>query len=183
MTKRGHFIINGAARVIVNQIIRSPGIYYQTKLYENFPNKWSQKSDTSFERHYADIICQRGTWLRLEVDKDKKIWAQTKKGPKIPIMWLLIAMGLTEKRIFQSVLDPNRLLYTMYDLAGGLEANSGKKLPDYILTPPEAWAKIYSLFASRLIGNQTLAPKQGLSKQKQKELKANTKSELGRQLV
>ena len=73
MTKRGHFIVNGAPRVIINQMIRSPGIYYQTKVYENFPNKWAQKADSLFERHYADLICQRGTWLRLEIDKNKKI--------------------------------------------------------------------------------------------------------------
>ena len=39
MTKRGHFILNGAARVIVNQILRSPGIYYQQKIYENYDTK------------------------------------------------------------------------------------------------------------------------------------------------
>ena len=113
MTKRGHFIINGAARVIVNQIIRSPGIYYQTKMYENFTSQWEQKAESFYERHYADLICQRGTWLRLEIDRDKKIWAQTKRGPKIPIMWLLIALGLNEKMIFKSVLDPQRLIYNM----------------------------------------------------------------------
>jgi DNA-directed RNA polymerase beta subunit len=152
MTKRGHFIINGAARVIVNQIIRSPGIYYQTKIYENFEHPWSQKADSFYERHYADLICQRGTWLRLEIDKEKKIWAQTKRGPKMPIMWLLIAMGLTEKMIFKSVLDPQRLVYNM--LAEEQEdqlkqPGSKTKLPEYIKTPPEAWAKIYTLFTKQ----------------------------------
>ena len=71
MTKRGHFVLNGAARVIVNQIIRSPGIYYQEKLYETFSQKWSQKPETSYKRYYADLICLRGTWLRLEIDKEK----------------------------------------------------------------------------------------------------------------
>jgi DNA-directed RNA polymerase subunit beta len=145
MTKRGHFIINGAARVIVNQIIRSPGIYFQTKVYEEFSNKWSQKADHFYERFYADLICQRGTWLRLEIDKEKKIWAQTKKGPKIPIMWLLIAMGLTEKIILKSVIDPHRLLYNMFkDPTKG--QNNKKEPPIYIKTPPEAWAEIYCLF-------------------------------------
>jgi len=71
MTKRGHFILNGAARVIVNQIIRSPGIYYQEKLYETFNQKWSEKAEESYKRYYADLICLRGTWLRLEIDKEK----------------------------------------------------------------------------------------------------------------
>ena len=113
MTKRGHFILNGAARVIVNQIIRSPGIYYQEKLYENYNQKWSQKAEGSYKRYYADLICLRGTWLRLEIDKDKNIWAQTKKGPKIPVFWFLIAMGLSEKIIFKSILEPNRLVQNL----------------------------------------------------------------------
>jgi len=113
MTKRGHFILNGAARVIVNQIIRSPGIYYQEKLHETFSQKWSQKAETSYKRYYADLICLRGTWLRLEIDKDKNIWAQTKKGPKIPIFWFLIAMGLSERVIFNSILEPNRLIQNL----------------------------------------------------------------------
>ena len=110
MTKRGHFILNGAARVIVNQIIRSPGIYYQEKIKEIFTDKWSPKPLVTYKRHYADLICLRGTWLRLEVDKEKLIWAQTKKGPKIPILWFLIAMGLNEFVIFNSVLDLKGLL-------------------------------------------------------------------------
>lgn len=110
MTKRGHFILNGAARVIVNQILRSPGIYYQQKMYENYEEKWSQKPDDIYKRFYADLICMRGTWLRIEIDKEKNIWAQMKKGPKIPIYWFLLAMGLSEKKIFKTITDSYRLL-------------------------------------------------------------------------
>ncbi len=110
MTKRGHFILNGAARVIVNQILRSPGIYYQQKIYENYEEKWSQKPDDIYKRFYADLICMRGTWLRIEIDKEKNIWAQMKKGPKIPIYWFLLAMGLSEKKIFKTITDSYRLL-------------------------------------------------------------------------
>nr|ALO21353.1 beta subunit of RNA polymerase [Chlorogonium capillatum] len=110
MTKRGHFILNGAARVIVNQILRSPGIYYQQKIYENYEEKWSQKPDDTYRRYYADLICMRGTWLRIEMDKEKNIWAQTKKGPKIPIYWFLVAMGLSEKTIFKCIRDSHKLL-------------------------------------------------------------------------
>nr|UZA61411.1 DNA-dependent RNA polymerase subunit beta - 1 [Chlorogonium euchlorum] len=110
MTKRGHFILNGAARVIVNQILRSPGIYYQQKVYENYEEKWSQKPDDTYRRYYADLICMRGTWLRIEMDKEKNIWAQTKKGPKIPIYWFLLAMGLSEKTIFKCIRDSHKLL-------------------------------------------------------------------------
>jgi DNA-directed RNA polymerase subunit beta len=115
MTKRGHFILNGAPRVIVNQLIRSPGIYYGEKLHENYSDKWSQKPDMSYKRYYADLICLRGTWLRLEIDKDKNIWAQMKKGPKIPVFWFLIAMGIPERVIFRSISEPFRLIQNFYN--------------------------------------------------------------------
>lgn len=92
MTKRGHFIINGSPRIIINQIIRSPGIYYQ----EVFDKKKKR-------RYYADLISFRGTWLRLEIDKKKCIWARMKKTPKISILLLLQAMGLTNQLIFHSI--------------------------------------------------------------------------------
>ena len=113
MTKRGHFILNGAPRVVVNQIIRSPGIYYGEKFNENYSDKWSQKPENSYTRYYADLICLRGTWLRLEIDKDKNVWAQMKKGPKIPVFWFLIAMGIPERMVFRSVYEPQRLVHQM----------------------------------------------------------------------
>lgn len=136
MTKRGHFILNGAARVIVNQILRSPGIYYQQKIYENYEDRQgskpnaneddSTKEDDSstqpvntYKRFYCDLICMRGSWLRIEMDKEKNIWAQMKKGPKIPVYWFLLAMGLSEKVIMKSIMDPQKVF-------GNLEKNSKK---------------------------------------------------------
>nr|AYC64166.1 RNA polymerase b-subunit [Johnson-sea-linkia profunda] len=58
LTRRGHFIINGTPRVVINQIVRSPGIYFHR--------------DTRF--FYTEIISERGPWIRLEIDKKKKIW-------------------------------------------------------------------------------------------------------------
>jgi len=158
MTKRGHFILNGAARVIVNQIIRSPGIYYQEKLHETFSQKWSQKPEVSYKRYYADLICLRGTWLRLEIDKDKNIWAQTKKGPKIPVFWFLIAMGLSERVIFNSILEPNRLVQNL----GEKELMKQKKNSFcYVKNPPSAWKEIYSLIASKKTANTQAYSEQG----------------------
>jgi len=135
MTKRGHFILNGAARVIVNQILRSPGIYYQQKIYENYEDRQGSKSNNknkeddltkgegsslqpvnTYKRFYCDLICMRGSWLRIEMDKEKNIWAQMKKGPKIPIYWFLLAMGLSEKVILKSIMDPQKVF-------GNLEKN------------------------------------------------------------
>ena len=92
MTKRGHFIINGSPRVIINQMIRSPGIYYQQTIDKN-------KKRT----YYADLISHRGTWLRLETDKKRRVWARMKKTPKISILIFLQSMGLKSEIIFQSI--------------------------------------------------------------------------------
>ena len=92
MTKRGHFIINGSPRVIINQMIRSPGIYYQENIDKN-------KKRT----YYADLISHRGSWLRLEIDKKQRVWARMKKTPKISILLFLQSMGLPKETIFQSI--------------------------------------------------------------------------------
>ena len=65
LTKRGHFIINGTPRVVLNQIIRSPGIYF---------HKENSKEQDSSRCFYAEIISKQGPWIRLEIDKKKKIW-------------------------------------------------------------------------------------------------------------
>lgn len=137
MTKRGHFILNGATRVIVNQILRSPGAYYQQKIYENYERDNSSKNkddgaensenkndsnvflqtENTYKRFYCDLICMRGSWLRIEMDKEKSIWVQMKRGPKIPVFWFLLAMGLSEKFILKSITDSEKLL-------GNLERNN-----------------------------------------------------------
>ena len=84
MTKNGHFIINGSPKIIMNQIIRSPGIYFQ---------KLIKKDQQIF--YSADFIAQRGTWLRLEIDsKNYEISAKMKKTPKIPINMFLRCLGI-----------------------------------------------------------------------------------------
>ena len=139
MTKRGHFIINGAARIIVNQIVRSPGVYFHEKMHEIYINKWNEKPDISAKRHYADIICLRGSWLRIEIDREKCVWAQMKKGPKVPLLWLLIAMGLSERMILQSVTSSERLVKSF------LPKSISKTQKEYIYVkqPTEAWKQLY----------------------------------------
>nr|AMN09169.1 RNA polymerase beta subunit [Atractomorpha echinata] len=146
MTKRGHFLINGAARVIVNQIIRSPGIYFQQKIHEVYVDKWTEKPIETHKRYYADIICLRGTWLRIEIDKDKLIWAQMKKGPKIPVFWLLIGMGLSERYVLKSLTDGNRLLT---NFSNKLKQQTKNEYV-YVQNPPEAWKQLYKIFSSTI---------------------------------
>nr|ALO20990.1 beta subunit of RNA polymerase [Microglena monadina] len=146
MTKRGHFILNGSARVIISQIIRSPGLYYQEKLNVKYRDKWSEKSELerTYKRSYVDIICLRGTWLRIELDKRKKIWAQTKRGPKIPIIWFLLGMGISEQLIFRTIIQPSLLFQNIK----GIESiNTGPIKEDddnqhYITNPSRLWEEL-----------------------------------------
>jgi len=102
MTERGTFIINGSSRVIVNQIVRSPGIYYK-----------SQFDKENRRTYVGSIISNRGSWLRLETDKEGLVWAKMDKIRKIPIFFLLQAMGITQKKIFYSVRYPEFLVKSL----------------------------------------------------------------------
>lgn len=139
MTKRGHFVLNGSARVIVNQLVRSPGIYFREHFYEIYRHLWNSRPNAIAKRFYADIICLKGTWLRIEIDKDFCMWVRLKRGPKIPLLWFLLGMGLNEKMIFQSVISPKFLLNSFE------KKNSSKKKLVYVTTPPEAWAQLAKL--------------------------------------
>lgn len=108
MSRRGHFVVNGAARVIINQIVRGPGLYFSELQYNiNYSNN---SKNTLIRRYAAEFISMRGTWLRFSVDKKKMMWAELKKTPKIPLLWFLLAMGLNEKMLFNSLTNPSRLL-------------------------------------------------------------------------
>ena len=100
MTKRGCFIINGVPRVIINQVIRQSGIYYQ-----QITQRLLKSNKTQINRRvYVDLISKRGTWLRLEIDKKKKIWARMKKTPRIPALLLLQSIGVNKKILMQTFL-------------------------------------------------------------------------------
>ena len=78
LTRRGHFIINGTPRIILNQIIRSSGIYFHKETAEE------KKNSRLF---YAEIISKSGPWVRLEVDPKKKIWVSFQQSgiTRIPL--------------------------------------------------------------------------------------------------
>ena len=101
MTKRGHFIINGSPRVIINQMVRSPGIYFKEVTHSD------QK-----RTYLADLIAYRGAWLRIELDKKAEIWARMKKTPKLPMLILLQALGLNLPTILKSLNYPTFFNYS-----------------------------------------------------------------------
>jgi DNA-directed RNA polymerase beta subunit len=83
MTERGSFIINGAPRVLVNQIIRCPSVYFKVKL--------DQKNRRTYT---ASFLSEYGSWLRLETDRlGNRLWARIDKSPRFPADVLLMGLG------------------------------------------------------------------------------------------
>ncbi len=83
MTETGTFVINGAERVIVSQIIRSPGMYYSSEI------------DKTGKRMYAStVIPYRGAWLEYETDVNNIVWVRIDKNRKVPITMLIRALGV-----------------------------------------------------------------------------------------
>jgi DNA-directed RNA polymerase subunit beta len=86
MTDRGTFVINGAERVIVSQLVRSPGIYYKKDMALNGKRIFN-----------ATLIPNRGAWLKFESDLNDVISVKIDKTRKIPVTVLLRALGMTEQ--------------------------------------------------------------------------------------
>ncbi|MBQ7377318.1 MAG: DNA-directed RNA polymerase subunit beta, partial [Clostridia bacterium] len=82
MTETGTFVINGAERVIVSQIIRSPGMYYASAI-----DKMGKRSYT------AQIIPYRGAWLEFETDSNGVFYVRIDKNGKLPVTTLIRALG------------------------------------------------------------------------------------------
>ncbi|MBB6734935.1 DNA-directed RNA polymerase subunit beta [Cohnella zeiphila] len=82
MTETGTFIINGAERVIVSQLVRSPSVYYSTKVDKN-----GKKTFT------ATVIPNRGAWLELETDAKDIVYVRIDRTRKIPVTVLLRSLG------------------------------------------------------------------------------------------
>ncbi|MEY3369636.1 MAG: hypothetical protein RLZZ361_306 [Cyanobacteriota bacterium] len=86
MTERGTFIVNGAERVVVSQIVRSPGIYYKREI------------EASGKRVFnATLIPNRGAWVKLETDVSDYIYIKIDKTRKIPVTIFLKALGYREQ--------------------------------------------------------------------------------------
>ena len=83
MTEAGTFIINGAERVVVSQIIRSPSVYFEKKT----------DAKTAVTIYATTVIPYRGAWLEYETDASDNFYVRVDKNRKLPITWLLRAIG------------------------------------------------------------------------------------------
>ena len=103
MTNGGTFVINGAERVIVSQIVRSPGMYYGHEV-----DKADQHTYT------ATVIPYRGAWLEYETDNSNVFWVRIDKNRKLPITCLIRALGVsTEAEIKAMFGEDERILATL----------------------------------------------------------------------
>ena len=84
MTDKGTFIVNGAERVIVSQIVRSPGVYFKR-----------ETSPTGKRLYNATMIPNRGAWLKIETDANDLVYMKIDKNRKILATTVLKAMGIT----------------------------------------------------------------------------------------
>ncbi len=111
MTEKGTFIYNGAERVVVTQLVRSPGPYY------------SVTSDKTNKRLFStQIIPNRGAWLEYETDSNEIIYARVDRTRKQPITTLLRAFGYgTNKEIIDKFGPDERLLKTIAKEQSGKE--------------------------------------------------------------
>ena len=103
MTEKGTFIINGAERVIVSQLVRSPGVYYADQI------------DPSGRRLYnATIIPNRGAWLEFESDANDNIFVRIDRTRKLPATVLVRALGYgSDARILELFNDDAKIRTTL----------------------------------------------------------------------
>ncbi|PWK05667.1 DNA-directed RNA polymerase subunit beta [Tumebacillus permanentifrigoris] len=104
MTDTGTFIINGAERVIVSQLVRSPSVYFNTKIDKN-----GKKAFT------ATVIPNRGAWLELETDAKDIIYVRIDRTRKIPVTVLLRALGFSSDAEILNLLGEDEFLRNTLD--------------------------------------------------------------------
>ena len=103
MTEHGTFIINGAERVIVSQLVRSPGVYYEDQI-----------DKTGKHLFATTVIPNRGAWLEYETDSNDVLWVRIDRARKLPLTLLLRALGYgTDAEIIDALGEDERLMATI----------------------------------------------------------------------
>ncbi len=103
MTDTGSFVINGAERVIVSQLVRSPGIYYEIG-----------HDKLGKELFSCTVIPNRGAWLEYETDSNNVFWARVDRTRKVPVTVLIRALGIgTNREIIDLFGEEPKLIDTL----------------------------------------------------------------------
>ena len=108
MTDRGTFIINGTERVVVTQLVRSPGAYVMAP------------KDREKQVFIANLMPARGSWLELEIDKKGKVFARIDRKRKLPVTVLLRAMGFVSDEQLLEMFDNS--VYIRHTIAADTDA-------------------------------------------------------------
>jgi DNA-directed RNA polymerase subunit beta len=91
MTEKGTFIINGTERVVVSQLVRSPGVYFERQ----------QEKTSDKDIYSARVIPSRGAWLEFEIDKRDQVGVRIDRKRKQSVTVFLKALGLTSEEILE----------------------------------------------------------------------------------
>ena len=103
MTDNGTFLINGAERVVISQLVRSPGVYYT-----------SERDKTGKFIYTATVMPNRGTWIEYENDATEMMYARVDRSRKVPVTTLVRALGIeTDAQISELFEDDqiNEIIY------------------------------------------------------------------------
>ena len=111
MTKRGTFIVNGAERVIVSQLHRSPGVFFSKDIHSNGTELFS-----------ARVIPFRGSWMEFSTDVRDVLWSYVDRKKKVPVTTLLRALGFSE----------NEEIIRMFDLADAVDIPDEDAFEEYL---------------------------------------------------
>jgi DNA-directed RNA polymerase subunit beta len=103
MTERGTFVINGTERVVVSQLVRSPGVYFERTV-----DKASDK-----DVYTTKVIPSRGAWLEFEIDKRDMVGVRIDRKRKQSVTVLLKALGWTEAQILEEFKDVESIRQTL----------------------------------------------------------------------
>ena len=132
MTEMGTFIINGAERVIVSQLVRSPGVYFHGKVDKN-----------GKEGFGSTVIPNRGAWLEMETDAKDISYVRIDRTRKIPLTVLVRALGFgSDDTIFEIFGDSDR--YEADDYAGSLVYKFREQVPMVVMTKDHDYLQLVS---------------------------------------
>ena len=130
MTERGTFIINGVERVIVSQLHRSPGVFFDNDMGKTHP--------TGKPLYSARIIPLRGSWIDLEFDTKDNLFVRIDRRRKFPATTLLKAFGYSEEEILRHFYDVEKISAgkgLFFRCASDLNSLQGQRITEDIIDP------------------------------------------------
>jgi len=154
MTNKGTFVINGTERVIVSQLHKSPGLFFET-------DKTKTNTSSNTLSYLAKIIPHRGAWLDIEFDSKDCLYARIDKKKKFPITMMLKSLGVNKEEILDIFLKKNKIhikSITNDNIIDCLTTNDIKNKNDEIIIPSNTkiTTEIITLLTKENIKNITI---------------------------